>query len=194
MCLCQGPVSVRSNLTEEPMVTRVHETVHGRGLQIWPPKSCRARWPRSGLVRGCCSGDRRWGRGALGAAGRFLGHQALAPLPRGPSRRSPARNIRPREDLICHRHSGQQCPHLCPGESTVMAAGRTLLGAPECPTASSVCTHVSAREHRGSLGAARTGMWTGRGVPRCGRVWEPLCLSGAPSRVGHVGWPWTSSS
>lgn len=52
MCLCQGPVSVRSNLTEEPVVTRVHETVHGRGFQTWPPKAAE----RAGLVQVWCGG------------------------------------------------------------------------------------------------------------------------------------------
>lgn len=82
MCLCQGPVSVRSNLTKEPVVTRVHETVHGRGLQTWPPKSGRACWPRSGSVWGC-SRDRRWGHRAPGAAGRFPGHRP-SPGPTAP--------------------------------------------------------------------------------------------------------------
>lgn len=54
-------------------MTRVHETVHGRG---------RARWPRSGSVRGR-SRDRRGGHRAPGAAGRFPGHRP-SPGPTAP--------------------------------------------------------------------------------------------------------------
>lgn len=57
-------------------MTRVHETVHGRGLQIWPPKSCRARWPRSGLVRGVLQRGPAMGSWGSGSSG---------PLPRTPS-------------------------------------------------------------------------------------------------------------
>lgn len=150
---------------------------------------------RAGLVQVRCGAAAGTGDGVIGLREQRAASQdtdrALAPLPRGPSHRSASRSICPREDLICHCHSGQQCTHLCPGESTVVATGRTLLSAPECPTASSVCTRASAQEPGRSLGAARTGMWTGRGVPRWGRVREPLCLSEAPSRVGLVGWPWT---